>query len=274
MVLPLVCHTNARQIAPAVAAGNTVVFKSSEKSPLGMLYLGALFKQAGFPSGVINLLSGGAKTGAMLASHMDVAKISFTGSLEAGRQVQIAAAKSNLKMVTLELGGKSASIVFNDAHLENAVLHNSQGFLVNSAQVCCAGSRILVQEDIAETFVSALKDTFIKLTGAMGDPSLETTFIGPLADEAQGSRVRDYIDGAEKEGIEVLVGGTRKHPTSQFVQPTILFNPNETSRVYTEEIFGPVVTIKTFRTEEQAIAMANNTAFGLSGKLSPICAGN
>lgn len=258
-------RTDKIQIAPAVAAGNTVVFKSSEKSPLSVLYQGALFKEAGFPPGVINLLSGAANTGSRMASHMDIARISFTGSLNTGRQIQIAAAKSNLKLVTLELGGKSASVVFNDAHIDNAVKHNCQGFLANSAQACAAGSRILVQEDIATEFIEKLKTAYIQITSSVGDPALASTFMGPVVDKAQFSRVMEYIDGAKKEGTEVLVGGGRQGAKGQFIQPTILLNPDRHSRVYTEEIFGPVVMVKTFKTEEEAIEMANDTVFGLSG---------
>ncbi|PVH72919.1 aldehyde dehydrogenase [Cadophora sp. DSE1049] len=252
------------KIAPAVAAGNTIVFKTSEKSPLAVLYLGALFKEAGFPPGVINLLSGAANTGSKMASHMEIAKISFTGSVNAGRQVQIAAAKSNLKIVTLELGGKSASIIFNDANIENAVTHNSQNFLANSAQSCSAGSRILVQEGVAAAFIEKLKAAYTQIAASMGDPALASTFMGPVADQAQFSRVMEFIDGAKAEGIEVLTGGGRQGNKGRFIQPTILLNPDKNSRVYTEEIFGPVVTVKTFKTEDEVIEMANNTVFGLA----------
>jgi aldehyde dehydrogenase (NAD+) len=162
-----------------------------------------LFKEAGFPPCVVNLVSGAGKTGALLASHRDIAKISFTGSVGAGRQVQIAAAKSNLKQVSLELGGKSPSIIFNDAHLENAVGHNSQGFLINSGQICVAASRILVQSGIAPKFVEALKGAFIKFGGAMADPALESTFLGPLADKKQFDRVMGFLQDAKKDGIEM-----------------------------------------------------------------------
>lgn len=242
------------------------MFKSSEKSPLGTLYLGKLFKEAGFPPGVVNLISGGAETGALLAENMHVAKISFTGSLAAGRQVQIAAAKSNLKRVTLELGGKSAAVVFPDAQLENAVLHNSQGFLANSGRVCSAASRILVHKDVVERFVAALREAFVQLGVAMGDPSKETTFLGPLAGLEQDGRVRGYIRDAEEEGTKILVGSAEKHATGCFVQPTILLDPDTSSKAYREEVFGPVVCINTFESEEEAIAMANDTDFGLSGK--------
>ncbi|KIW60873.1 hypothetical protein, variant [Exophiala xenobiotica] len=253
----------ARKIAPAVAVGNTYIFKSSEKSPLGVLYLGKLFKEAGFPPGVVNLLSGSGRVGALLASHMDIAHITFTGSAAAGRQVQIAAAKSNLKHVVLELGGKSPALIFNDANLDNAVAHNSRGFLLNSGQICMAGSRILVQSGIAPKFIEALKAAFIKLNDLLADPALDSTYLGPLADKAQFERVMSYLEGAKKDGIEVLTGGGRKGDRGRFVEPTILMDPDVTAKVYTEEIFGPVVVIKTFETEKEAIEMANNTSYGL-----------
>ncbi|KJY00881.1 aldehyde dehydrogenase like protein [Zymoseptoria brevis] len=259
------------KIAAAVAAGNTVVFKSSEKSPLGTLYLGAIFKEAGFPPGVINLLSGGPTTGSLLASHMGVAKISFTGSREAGKKVQIAAATSNLKHVSLELGGKSASIVFSDAAFENAVLHNSRMFLLNNAQVCSAASRVLVQDAIADKFVSALRDSF--RSASPGDPSDPETMFGPLADTEQASRVRSFIKDAESQGLQVVAGGSGQSSIENWVQPTIFYNPPESSAVYKQEVFGPVLTVNTFSTETEAIAMANNSCYGLAGKLHFISLG-
>ncbi|KAK5093969.1 hypothetical protein LTS08_008793 [Lithohypha guttulata] len=255
------------KIAPAVAAGNTFVFKSSEKSPLAVLYLGQLFKEAGFPPGVVNLVSGGGKTGSLLAAHMDIDKISFTGSANSGRLVQVAAAKSNLKHVSLELGGKSPAIIFSDADIGNAVVHNSHGFLVNSGQVCFAGSRILVQHDVAPKFIEALRVAYLQMSDKMDDPALDGTVFGPLADRAQFERVMGYLEGAKQDGIEVLTGGTRKGDHGQFVEPTILMNPDVNNRVYTEEIFGPVVTVKTFQTEEEAIKLANNTTYGLGATI-------
>lgn len=233
-----------------------------------MLYLGQLFKEAGFPPGVVNLVSGGGKTGSLLAAHMDIDKISFTGSANSGRLVQVAAAKSNLKHVSLELGGKSPAIIFNDADIDNAVIHNSHGFLINSGQVCFAGSRILVQHDVAPKFIEALRVAYLQMSDKMDDPALDGTVFGPLADRAQFERVMGYLEGAKQDGIEVLTGGTRKGDHGQFVEPTILMNPDVNNRVYTEEIFGPVVTVKTFQTEEEAIKLANNTTYGLGGEFN------
>ena len=255
------------KIAPAVAAGNTFVFKSSEKSPLGALYLGKLVKEAGFPAGVINFVSGAGPTGQLLASHMRIAKIGFTGSIQTGRLVQQAATKSNLKKCTLELGGKSASLVFNDCDLDTAVQQNSQNFLLNSGQVCVACSRTLVQEGIAPKFIEALKTQFQNFSHAMGDTMKPETFLGPLADKAQFDRVMSFLEQGKKDGVEVIVGGGRKGDSGNFVEPTLLLNPSKTSKVYTDEIFGPVLAIKTFKTEDEAIEMANDTTYGLGAAL-------
>jgi len=252
-----------------VAAGNTYIFKSSEKSPLGVLALGELVKEAGFPPGVINFVTGGGKVGSLLASHMDIAKIAFTGSAATGRLVQIAAAKSNLKHCTLELGGKSPAIIFDDADIDNAIKYNSQGFLLNSGQICAAASRMLVQEGIAPKIIEAIKQAFAKLDGVMGDAASEQTYLGPLADKAQFDRVMGFLEEGKKEGagMEVLTGGNRKGDKGMFVEPTVILNPDSKSKIYTDEIFGPVLTIKTFKTEDEAIEMANNTSYGLSGEL-------
>lgn len=246
--------------------GNTFVHKSSERDPLGAIYLGALFKEAGFPPGVINLLSGGAATGALLASHMKIAKIAFTGSTAAGRKVQVAAAQSNLKHVTLELGGKSASIVFEDANIENAIQHNTQNFLANNAQACSAASRLFVHEKIAPAFIEGLKSAWAGMPAMLGNPTDDKTFLGPMVDRAQAERVNEYIKGAKAEGIQVLAGGDIPKLTGNFVTPTLLLNPGLESRVYKEEIFGPVLVVRTFKTEEEVVELANDTSYGLSGR--------
>lgn len=252
------------KIAPAVAAGNTFIFKSSEKSPLGSLPVGELITKAGFPPGVINLLSGDGSTGALMASHMDIKKISYTGSVSTGKKVQIAATNSNLKRVTLELGGKSPSIIFKDADLENALLYSSQNFLVNSGQICVAATRVLVQEEIAEEFTAGLRARFNKFKEALGDPSLQSTFLGPLADTAQKDRVMSFFEQAEKDGVEFLAGGKSN---GNFVEPTIMNNPPLNSSVWRDEIFGPALAIRTFATDEEAIELANDTTYGLAACL-------
>lgn len=254
--------------APAVAAGNTFILKSSEKTPIAVNQYGELFNQAGFPPGVLNIVTGGGKVGSALASHMDIARIGFTGSVATGRAVQIAAAKSNLKVVTLELGGKSASMIFNDANIPNAVFHSCTSFLRNSGQVCVAASRALVQEDIADKFIKALKEAFDGATRKLGDPTLAETAFGPLADRQHFNRVLGYVQEAKAEGIEVLAGGERNGNQGTFLKPTVLLNPGLKSKVYTEEIFGPVLCVRTFKNEEEAISLANDTRFGLGGKSS------
>lgn len=209
------------------------------------------------------MLAGGGAVGAMLASHMQIAKIAFTGSTATGRIILQAAAKSNMKHVSLELGGKSPALIFDDADLDNAVLHNSQSFLLNSGQICFAATRVLVQESIAPAFIEKVKTAFEAATKQMGDSSLAETAFGPLADVTQFERVMGFLKGAKEEGIQVLVGGERLGSKGQFVQPTVLLNPDVKSKVYTDEIFGPVISIRTFKTEEEAIELANDTTYGL-----------
>ncbi|KAL1969442.1 hypothetical protein VTN77DRAFT_8880 [Rasamsonia byssochlamydoides] len=251
------------KIAPAIAAGNTFIFKSSEKSPLGVLALGELVVEAGFPPGVINFVSGGGSTGQLLASHMKIAKIAFTGSVLVGRKVQEAATKSNLKRVSLELGGKSASLIFEDADLENALTANSQSFLINSGQVCAALSRVFVQETIAPAFIEGLKTRFQTFAHTLGDPLDQKTFLGPLVDRAQFDRVMGFIAEGRKENLNIAVGGNRGRDKGFFVEPTLIVDPPLSSKLYTDEIFGPVLVVKTFKTEEEAVELANDTSYGL-----------
>ena len=223
----------AWKMAPAMAAGNVFILKSSEKSPISLAQYGDLINEAGFPPGVINIITGAGETGSLLASHMDIAKIAFTGSAAAGRAVQIAAAKSNLKRVTLELGGKSPALIFDDADIPNAVFNTSEGFLRNSGQICFASSRVLVQEGIAPEYIKAVKVAFEKAGEEMGDPAVAETKFGPLADQKQFDRVMGFLNDAKAEGIEALAGGGRKGDKGTFVQPTVLLNPDLKSKVYT-----------------------------------------
>ena len=258
----------AWKMAAALAVGNTFVLKTSEKSPLGAAAYGELIREAGFPPGVVNIVAGDGKVGAMLAGHMQIAKIAFTGSATSGRAVCIAAAKSNLKHVSLELGGKSPALIFEDADIENAVVHNSASFLLNSGQICYAASRVLVQESIAPKFIDAVKKSFEAAANKMGDPTLQETAFGPLADKKQFERVMGFLSDGKQEGVQVLVGGERMGDKGAFVQPTVLLNPDSKSKVYTDEIFGPVISIKTFKTEEEAIHMANDTTYGLGCEIT------
>ena len=241
------------------------IFKSSEKAPLAMLSMARFYKEAGFPPGVVQFISGAAATGALLSSHMQISKISITGSIGAGIKVQEQATKSNLKKVVLELGGKSPAIVFDDADLPTALGSTSHGFLFNSGQICAAASRLYVQEGIAPKFIEALKVEFENATKAMGaDPREKATSLGPLADKAQFDRVLSFIE-AGKQGAQLLIGGVRKGEKGCFVEPTIFLNPAKDNCCYKDEIFGPVLLVNTFKTEEEVIALANNTTYGLVG---------
>ncbi|KAF2679021.1 aldehyde dehydrogenase [Lentithecium fluviatile CBS 122367] len=249
--------------AAALAVGCTVIYKGSEKTPIGVLQLGELVKEAGFPPGVINIITGDGKAGAMLASHMDINKISFTGSVFAGKKVQELAAKSNLKRVVLELGGKSPSLIFPDADLDNALQHHSVNFLFNSGQACVAATRTFLHEDIAPKFIEQLKVRFQQLTHTMGPPEEANTFLGPLADGKQFDRVMKFLEVGKQEA-ELVTGGSRHGDSGFYVEPTIFLNPKDDARIYREEIFGPVITLRTFKTEEEAIQLANDTSYGLS----------
>ncbi|KAI1621952.1 aldehyde dehydrogenase [Exophiala viscosa] len=264
--LPLVFFGN--KVAPAIAAGNTVVLKSSEKAPLTSAKVAALIEQAGFPPGVINVLSGhGQTSGAILSSHMDVRALSFTGSCRTGRIIQAAAAKSNLKNVILELGGKSPAIIFEDSNLENAVVETQSSIQFNSGQVCMANSRIYVQDTIADKFVELFKSKFAAISA--GDPLDPATNHGPQADSAQWDIVQKYLAEGKKAGDVALGGKTEVSGLSEaaskgyFVEPTIFLSTPEDAVVMKEEIFGPVVNINTFKTEEEVIAKANDSEFGL-----------
>ncbi|KAK3654450.1 hypothetical protein LTR56_004080 [Elasticomyces elasticus] len=257
----------AWKMAPALATGNTFVFKTSEKSPLGALALAPLFAEAGFPPGVVNILSGAAETGSLLASHMKIAKISFTGSAFVGRLVQVAATKSNLKRVTLELGGKSPAIVFPDAPMDIALQSVGSGFLVNSGQICIAGSRVFVHADIADKFIAGLKDIFEKASQALGANPMEmTTSLGPVVDKKQFDRIMGMIEDGKKTA-KVVTGGSRKGDKGCWIEPTIFSDPANDSAILREEIFGPVLVVKTFKTEEEVVDLANDTTYGLSATL-------
>ncbi|KAF2756113.1 aldehyde dehydrogenase [Pseudovirgaria hyperparasitica] len=256
----------ANKIAPALAAGNTFIFKASEKSPLGCIRFARIFKEAGIPAGVVNVITGGGDVGALLASHPRIRKISFTGSVPTGKKIQAAAANSNLKRVTLELGGKSPALVFEDADLENAYSVCADAFLFNTTQACIASSRCFVQESIAPAFIEGMKKRFASLGNNMGDPSLETTSYGPLADQAQYDRVMSFIEAGKKEA-ELAIGGERVGEKGHFIKPTIFLNAKDDASIYRDEIFGPVLGIRTFKTEEEAIELANDTNYGLSSVL-------
>ncbi|EOD45919.1 putative aldehyde dehydrogenase protein [Neofusicoccum parvum UCRNP2] len=252
------------KIAPALAAGNCFIFKASEKSPLGALALGPLFAEAGFPPGVVQFVSGAQATGEALASHPEIAKISFTGGASAGRAIQELALKSNMKRVTLELGGKSPAIVFDDASFDPTVQSVGGGFLANSGQICVAASRVIVQDTIADKFIAAVKSVFESASKSLGsDPQDPSTELGPVVDKGHFDRIMSYVE-IGKQSATLLTGGCRKGAKGQFIEPTIFVNPRSDSRVLREEIFGPVLTIQTFKTEEEAVALANDSVYGLA----------
>lgn len=248
---------------PALVAGNTVVLKTSEKAPLAAAKVAELVVEAGFPPGVFNILSGhGMPSGAALSKHMDVRALSFTGSGRTGRLIQEAAAKSNLKKVILELGGKSPAIIFEDADIDRAVKETANSIQWNSGQVCMANSRIYVHKSIADKYVEAFKKTFAAVTD--GDPTKEGVNHGPQADGVQYKSVLSYIDEGKKSGTLGLGGaGKLDSMNGYFVEPTVFLNTPEDARIMKEEVFGPVANINVFETEEEALRWANDTEFGL-----------
>ncbi|KAH8587095.1 aldehyde dehydrogenase domain-containing protein [Bisporella sp. PMI_857] len=250
--------------APALATGNVFILKTSEKAPLMGAALGELIIEAGFPPGVFQVLSGDGSTGALLASHMQVAKISFTGSIATGKIVQTLAAQSNLKRVTLELGGKSPAAVFDDADLENAVKWCVNAITVNSGQICFAASRVYVQEGIYDNFLNKFQQAMQEKTKLVGDPEISQTVIGPVVDKAQFDRVINIINSAKEEGQgTLLMGGKPLGTQGYFIEPAIFTETQEDANIYKEEIFGPVVVVNKFRTEKELIERCNNSKYGL-----------
>ncbi|KAL0568212.1 hypothetical protein V5O48_013782, partial [Marasmius crinis-equi] len=253
------------KLAPAVAAGNVVVMKPSEVTPLSALKVAGLVNEAGFPPGVINIVNGlGSTVGSALASHPQIARISFTGSTLTGRKIQEASAKSNLKVCSLELGGKSPNIIFDDADLEQAAKWAARGIFFNMGQVCAAGSRLLVQEGIYDEFIQAFQKESALWSQNIGDPFETATQHGPQVSQPQYDRVMGYIDSAKEEGATVLSGGSRHGTTGYFIQPTIITDTRPDMKIIREEIFGPVASIIKFKTEEEAIELANDTEYGLA----------
>lgn len=248
---------------PALATGNVLIIKPSERTPLGTLACGSLFEAAGFPKGVVQIVTGPGSTGALLASHMRIRKISFTGSIQTGKKIQSAAAQSNLKRVTLELGGKSPALVFEDCNLDNALTWTTNAILARSGQVCIAASRVYVQKSIAAAFVEKYSEKVKAAVADLGDPQDPKTKMGPLVDQGQLDRVSSMVERGKREA-ELLVGGGRHGDTGCFMQPTVFINPKEEAEIYREEIFGPVSVIKTFETEDEVLRMANDTEYGLA----------
>ncbi|KAF9692466.1 hypothetical protein EKO04_009350 [Ascochyta lentis] len=258
----------SKKVAPALAAGNCVVVKSSEKAPLTSWKVAQWIEKCGFPPGVVNVLSGhGQISGQALAEHMKVRALSFTGSTRTGRAIAIAAAKSNLKKVVFELGGKSPSLVFEDADIEQAAKELELSINSNSGQACFASSRIYVQDSIKDAFIEAF--TRIASARKLGDPTIHTTNQGPQADKTQYETVQKYIALGREEAGHTIDTSTSSPttPSRHHIHPIIFTDIPETSRLTKEEIFGPVVLINSFTTEADALAKANDTEYGLYASL-------
>ncbi|KAK7441049.1 hypothetical protein VKT23_016833 [Stygiomarasmius scandens] len=255
----------AWKVGPALATGNTIVVKPSELTPLTALKFASLVNEAGFPPGVVNIVNGyGQTVGAAMASHPRIRKIAFTGSTLTGRKIQEAAAKSNLKVVSLELGGKSPNIIFDDADLEQAIKWASVGIFSNMGQVCCAGSRIYVQEGIYDAFIKGFAAAAQYLQQNTGDPFSGKAMHGPQMSSSQFDRIMGYISSGKADGAHVHTGGERHGNEGYFIKPTIFTDVKADMKIAQEEIFGPVGVVMKFKTEEEVIEMANNTTYGLA----------
>ncbi len=251
----------AWKIAPALAAGNTVVIKPASSTPLTLLKLGELICDAGLPDGVVNIVTGPGEIGMALINHPGVDKIAFTGSTEIGKMIQQASLKSGKKF-TLELGGKAANIVFDDAAVDQAVEGIVNGIFFNQGHVCCAGSRLLVQEGIAEELVYKLKMRMETLI--VGDPLDKNTDVGAINSKEQLDRIQDYLSGDTETGQQIYQPEYRLPKKGFWCPPTLVENVSQSHRIVQEEVFGPVLTIQTFRTPDEAVSLANNIPYGLS----------
>ncbi|KAH8901037.1 putative aldehyde dehydrogenase [Thozetella sp. PMI_491] len=258
----------AWKLGPALACGNTIVLKPAEQTPLSILFLANLIVEAGFPPGVVNIVNGpGPVTGAAIASHPDIDKIAFTGSTAIAKMIMSMASRT-LKNITLETGGKSPLIVFDDAELDLAAEWSHGGIMSNSGQICTATSRILVQDSIYDKFLEAfLAQT--KTISKLGNPFEETTFQGPQITKSQFDRVMSYVDIGKSEGAKLEVGGEPFKALGKgfFIEPTVFTGVTSNMRIFQEEVFGPFVVITRFKTEEEAIALANGTQYGLGSAL-------
>ena len=253
----------AWKLAPALATGNTIVLKAAEQTPLTALRVGELILEAGFPEGVVNILAGyGPTAGQAIARHMDVDKLAFTGSTEVGHLVMQAAAETNLKRVTLELGGKSPNIVFADADMEQAVEGSHFALFFNQGQCCCAGSRVYVQDKIYDEFIE--KSAARAKRRTVGNPLDPGTEQGPQVDDAQFEKVMSYVDAGKREGAKLLCGGERVGDRGYFVAPTVFSDVKDDMKIAQEEIFGPVMSILKFSDMDDLVERANKTMYGLA----------
>ncbi len=250
----------AWKIAPALACGNTVVLKPAETTPLTALLLGRILEEAELPPGVVNIVTGAGATGAALASHPGVDKVSFTGSTEVGKRIQRALAGA--KRLTLELGGKAANIVFADAPIDQAIEGIVSGIYFNQGHVCCAGSRLLVEESVHDLVVVKLKDRMRTLR--LGDPLDKNTDVGAIHSKAQLGRIEELVAAGVREGADLYSASCRLPQKGYWFPPTFFTHVAPSSRIAREEIFGPVLSVLTFRTPDEAVEKANNTMYGLS----------
>ena len=251
----------AWKIAPALATGNTVVLKPAETTSLTALKLAEIIQEADLPPGVVNIITGAGATGAALVNHNDINKIAFTGSTDVGKIIQKAIAGTN-KKATLELGGKAANIIFDDAPLDQAVEGVINGIFFNQGHVCCAGSRLFVQESVYKIVLQKLKDRMESLI--LGDPLDKNTDIGAINSKQQLEVINKYLKIGQQEGAEMFQSSCALPKKGFYCRPTIFTNVAQSNRIAQEEIFGPVLSIQTFRTEDEVIEKANNTPFGLS----------
>ncbi|MGI9203482.1 MAG: aldehyde dehydrogenase family protein [Woeseiaceae bacterium] len=252
----------AWKIAPALACGNTVVLKPAETTPLTAMKLAEVIRDAELPPGVVNILTGAGETGAEIVNHPDVDKVAFTGSTEVGKIIQRSLAGTG-KKYTLELGGKAANIIFADAALDEAVEGIVNGIFFNQGHVCCAGSRLFVQESVAEEVVHKLKDRMETLI--VGDPLDKNTDIGAINSAAQLETIESYLRIGQDEGAEMYHSACSLPEQGYWCRPTLFTGVSQSNRIVQEEIFGPVLAIQTFRTLEEGLTKANNTPYGLSG---------
>ena len=251
----------AWKIAPALACGNTVVLKPAETTPLTALMLARIVEEAELPPGVVNVVTGAGATGAALAGHAGVDKIAFTGSTEVGKKIQRALAGTG-KRLTLELGGKAANVVFADAPIDQAIEGIVNGIYFNQGHVCCAGSRLLVEESVHDLVVRKLEDRIATLR--VGDPLDKNTDVGAINSRMQLDRIRELVAAGEQEGAERHTAACRLPSTGYWFPPTFFTGVAQSSRIAREEIFGPVLSVLTFRTPDEAVEKANNSMYGLS----------
>jgi aldehyde dehydrogenase (NAD+) len=251
----------AWKIAPALATGNTVVLKPAESTSLTALKLAEIIQEADLPPGVVNIITGPGSTGEMIVNHPDIDKIAFTGSTEVGKTIMRSISATSKKS-TMELGGKAANIIFEDAPLDQAVEGVINGIYFNQGHVCCAGSRLFVQESVYELILRKLKDRMQSLV--VGDPLDKNTDIGAINSKQQLSTINNYIDIGKKEGADIFQLNCDLPANGYWCPPTLFTNVSQSQRIAKEEIFGPVLAVQTFRTTEEVITKANNTPFGLS----------